>query len=749
MSSSKTPEGVQPRISYRTCSLCEATCGLAIEVQGDRVVRVRGDDEDVFSRGYICPKGAQIGALHHDPDRLRAPLVKRDGQHVEVGWAEAFAEVEAGFNRVVEKYGRSALAAYAGNPNAHNFASSLFLGPLLKSLGTRNLFSASTIDQMPRHVSSGLMFGGPMTVPIVDIDRTDYLLMLGANPFESNGSLLTAPDLPGRLRSLVDRGAKLVVVDPRTTRTAEIATEHVRIRPGTDALFLVSLANVLIDEGLVALGEVASHISGADQLDAALADFTPERVAAACGLDSESIRRIARELAASPSAGVYGRIGTHTTEFGTLASWAADVLIVLTGNLDRAGGALFPRPAHMQAGTRRPQSGFSVGRWKSRVKGYGEALGEFPVATLVDEIETTGEGQTRALFTIAGNPVLSTPDSSRLDRALAGLDFMVSVDIYLNETTRHADVILPPPSPLERSQYDGVFYQLAVRNIANYSPPTFEPQGPTEADILAKLALIVGGEGAEADPSAVHALVARGLAASVSKNEMSPACGKDVEEILAATENRSGADRVLDIQLRGGARGDGFGASPGGLSLDVLEANPHGLDLGALEPSIPEALSTVSASVELAPTPIIEDLARLKERIDRPEAEFLLVGRRHLRSNNSWMHNIKPLVTGRERCTLHVNPADAARLGLESNEMARVTSEAGSLETKVEVTDAVMPGVVSLPHGWGHSVSGSNLGVAAAHAGVNSNVLTPAVVADPLSGNAALNAIPVGIAATS
>lgn len=747
MSSASTLDAKAMRTSYRTCSLCEATCGIAIDIEGDQVVRVRGDEEDVFSRGYICPKGTQIGALHHDPDRLRAPLVKRAGKHVEVSWEEAFAEVERGFERVVEAHGRSSLAAYAGNPNAHNFGSTIFLGPLLKSLGTRNLFSASTVDQMPRHVSAGLMFGTAMTIPIVDVDRTDYLLMLGANPLESNGSLLTAPDLPGRLRALVARGAKLVVVDPRRTRTAEIASEHLRIRPGTDALLLVGMANVLVEERLVELGALREHITGTAEVKAAIADFTAEKVAPVCGIDSETIRRLARELAAAPSAAVYGRMGAHTTEFGTLASWAADVLNTFTGNLDRAGGVLFPQGGHAPAGSRKPGKGFSVGRWKSRAKGYAEVLGEFPVATMADEMETPGEGQTRALFTFAGNPALSTPDSNRVERALAGLDFMVSVDIYLNETTRHADVILPPPSALERSQYDAAFYQFSVRNIANYSPPTFEPQGPSEGEILAKLTLIVTGQGAEADPAVVDALAARALATSVAKNDASPAFGKEVDEILAAVSHRSGPERVLDIQLRGGARGDGFGANADGLSLEELEANPHGIDLGPLEPRIPEVLATPSGNVELAPVPIIEDLVRLRERMSRTEEKLLLVGRRHLRSNNSWMHNVKPLVRGRGRCTLHVHPQDAERLGLISGASARISSEAGSLEATVEVTDAVMEGVVSLPHGWGHSAPGAKLGVAAAHAGVNSNVLTPAVVADPLSGNAALNAIPVEVVA--
>lgn len=734
------------RTQYRTCPLCEATCGLAIDVEGDRVVRVRGDADDVFSRGYVCPKGIQVGALHHDPDRLRGPLVRRDGQLREASWDEAFAAVEAGFDRIVEQYGRGALAAYAGNPNVHNIAGSLYLGPFLKSLGTRNLFSASTLDQMPKHVSSGLMFGHPLTIPIPDVDHTDYLLMLGANPVESNGSLATAPDWPGRLRSLRDRGAQLVVVDPRFTRTAALASEHVAIRPGGDAWMLVAMIHTVMEEGLADRVAVGAQAAGFDALREAVADFSPERVASACEVSADTIRRLARGFAHAERAVAYGRIGTHTVAYGTLASWAVDVLNTITGNLDRVGGALFPLAAHSVPGAKPSDKPFRLGRWKSRVKGYPEALGELPAATLADEIETPGEGQIRALFTIAGNPALSSPESQRLDRALASLDFMVSVDIYCNETTRHADVILPPPSLLERSQYDLAFYQLSVRNVANYSPPLFEPIGPSEADILAKLALIATGQGAAADPGAAYELQVRGLAARIERNEHSPASGCAVDEQLEAVASRRGPERVLDLMLRAGPYGDGFGAVPDGLSLAKLEANPHGVDLGPLAPRLPEPLATESDRVELLPEPIAQDLARLGAGLDAPRPELLLVGRRHLRSNNSWMHNVESLVRGRERCTLQVHPVDAHRLGLDDGVSARVRSTAGELIARVEITESLQPGVVSLPHGWGHDSEGARLGVAARHAGVNSNRLTPAEPADPLSGNAGLNAIPVEVA---
>ncbi len=735
------------RTAYRTCPLCEATCGLEITLRGDRVERVRGDEEDVFSRGFVCPKGTALGELHADPDRLRRPLVRDGDRWRDVAWDEAFAEVERGLGGVWERHGRQALAAYAGNPNVHNLAGMIALRPLLKALGSRNVFSASTVDQMPKHVSCGYLFGSPGAIPVPDLDRTDHLLMLGANPWDSNGSLCTAPDFPGRLRALRQRGGKLVVVDPRRSRTARQADEHLFIRPGTDAHFLMGLVHVLFAENRVTPGALAEHLAGIEAVETMARPFAPEAVAAITGIDEAVIRRTALELADAPTAAVYGRIGTHTVEFGTLAAWAVDVLNALTGNLDRTGGAMFPRPAHLREGP--PDGrGFGVGRWRSRVRGLPEVMGEFPVATLAEEIETPGEGQIRALLTVAGNPVLSTPNGARLDAALAGLDFMVSVDPYLNETTRHAHVVLPPPSPLERSHYDLAFYALSVRNVVNYSPPLLEAEGLPESEILARLTLIAAGKGADADTSIVHDLVIGALLGSAVSEPGSPVEGRDPAELRSQLHGSSPEDRVVDLMLRTGPYGDGFGAVPDGLSLATLETQPHGIDLGPLEPRLPGLLRTPSRKVELAPDPIVADVERLAQRLSEPPAEGLvLVGRRHVRSNNSWMHNVASLVRGRDRCTLQVHPADARRLGLRDGETARVASRVGRVEAVVEVSDDVMPGVVSLPHGWGHGLSGSRLSVAAEHAGVSSNLLTDGDALDPLSGNAVLNGIPVQVEA--
>jgi anaerobic selenocysteine-containing dehydrogenase len=584
------------------------------------------------------------------------------------------------------------------------------------------------------------MFGSGATVAVPDVDRTDHLLILGANPLASNGSLLTAPDMRGRLRAIRARGGRVVVVDPRRTRTAREADEHHFIRPGTDALLLFALVHTLFDEGLAEPGALADHVAGLDEVRELAAGLAPEDVAGACGIAAPAIRRMARGLAAAASAAVYGRIGTTTQRFGTTASWLVDVLNVLTGNLDRPGGAMFPRTATASSNTTGEPGrgrGAIFGRWHSRVRGLGEVFGELPVACLAEEIETPGEGRVRALLTFAGNPAASTPNSERLAAALERLDFMVSVDIYVNETTRHADVILPGPSPLQRSHYDLALMGFAVRNVANYSPPPLapDPDMPAEWETLLRLTGVVTGQGPDADVAAIDRFVALETARRQSADAHSPVHGRDPEELLAEVEPRVGPERILDLLLRAG---------PYRLTLADLEAAPHGIDLGPLEPRVPEVLRTPSGRIELAPPPLVADVARLHEALAEPvNGGMVLVGRRDLRSNNSWMHNLPMLVSGKERCTAHVHPDDAARLGLVDGEPAVVRSRAGAVVVPVEVTDDVMPGVVSIPHGWGHDQRGVGLAVASAHAGTNSNVLTDELVVEPLSGTAILNGIPV------
>ncbi|MFF4769982.1 molybdopterin oxidoreductase family protein [Streptomyces sp. NPDC001255] len=705
------------KTALRTCPLCETSCGLRLTLDDDdSVVRVEGDKDDPFSKGFLCPKGAALGRLDEDPDRLTQPLVRVDGQLRPASWEEAFDEVHRGLNATMAAHGRDAVALYFGNPTFHTMAGFLYRQPLTQVLGSRNVYSASTVDQMPKHVASGLMFGDPMAVAVPDLDRTDYMLILGANPVESNGSLCVAPDFKGRLRAVQERGGKVVVVDPRRTRTAELADEHLFIHPGTDAGLLFGIVHTLFAEELVS---VDVEVTGLDELRSLARGFAPETVERACGVPAATIVRLARELAAAPSASVYARIGTCTAEFGATASWLVDVINVLTGNLDRPGGVMFAKTAGLEIF--RSGQPFATGAWRSRVRGLPEVLGEFPVATMADEMETPGEGQIRALLTVGGNPALSAPGAPRLARALSGLDFMVCVDPYLNETTRHANVILPPPRILQSPHFDFLVQIIMVRNYARFSPPVLPLREDqySEAAILAKLLLVLAGQGPDSDPAGGEEMLLGQLLAAAP----------GLREIL---DGADGTERILDALLRLGSYG---------LSLEAMRQAPHGLDLGPLLPRLPEILCTASGKVDLAPPTLAADVPRLLRRLRGPVPEMVLIGRRHLRSNNSWMHNVAPLVGGSNRCTLHVHPRDVARFGL--GERARVRSAAGELEVPVEVTETVMPGVVSLPHGWGHEDTGQT--VARRHAGVNANALTDELVVDPVSGNAVFNGVPVRV----
>ncbi|MFE7386991.1 molybdopterin-dependent oxidoreductase [Streptomyces sp. NPDC057582] len=738
------------RTALRICPLCEATCGLTLTIEGARVTGARGDRDDVFSRGFICPKGASFGGLDADPDRLRTPLVRKDGVLRKASWGEAFDAIAAALPPLAEQHGQQAVGVVLGNPNVHTMAGALYPPALLSALRTRALFTASTLDQMPKHVSSGLLFGDPNAIPVPDLDRTDHLLLLGANPLESNGSLCTAPDFPGKLKALRKRGAALTVVDPRRTRTARLADRHVAIRPGADALLLAALTHVLFEEKLTDPGTLAGHLEGLDDVAEAVREFTPEAVAEACDVDAVTIRTIARELAAAPTAAVYGRIGSCTVEHGTLASWLVDVLNILTGNLDRPGGALFPLSATARAPRpAAPGKGFTLGRWASRVSGHPEAKGELPIAALAEEIETPGEDRIRALIVLAANPVLSAPDGDRLDRALSGLDFMISVDPYLNETSRHAHVVLPPPPPSQSAHFDFAFNALAVRNQVRYTRPAVPLADGLlgESEILARLVLAVSGMHG-ADPSAVDAMIIDRVLAKTIADPHSPVHGRTPAELAAALTGGTGPERRLDLMLRLGPYGEGFGADPEGLTLDRLLAHPHGIDLGPLRPRVPEVLATRSGRIELLPAPIAADLPRLRTALatERGADSLVLVGRRHLRSNNSWMHNVAALRGGSNVCTLQMHPEDAARLGLADGASATVTADGGALTAPVEITESVRTGVVSLPHGWGHDRPGTRMSVAAAAPGVNVNQLLDGTLLDRLSGTAVLNGIPVAVA---
>ncbi|CAB4860917.1 MAG: molybdopterin-dependent oxidoreductase [Actinobacteria bacterium] len=743
----------QERVTYRTCPLCEATCGLEITLRGDEVVKVRGDEADVFSKGFICPKGASLGALHADPDRLKTPMVKEGNSHRPATWDEAFELIAEKLQPILAA-DRNAVGMYFGNPNAHNLSNLLYNRVFIKSVGSRNQFSASSLDQLPKQIASGHMFGSSLGVAIPDIDRTDFLLIMGANPLASNGSMMTAPDFRGRIRAVRERGGRVVVIDPARTRTAKEADLHLAITPGADAFLLFSIINTLVAEGyvekgLAKLGKTAEFLAGVDEVCQLADHFAPETVAPKCGITADEIRTLARDLANADRAAIYARMGTCTQEFGTVSSWLVDVINTLTGNLDREGGVMFPDPvAGGISGDPGKGRGIATGRWATRVRGLSESLGELPTSALAEEIDTPGEGQIRAMFTVAGNPVLSSPNVERLEKALAGLDFMVSIDPYLNETSRHADVILPAPSPLTRSHYDLAFYQLSIRNISRYSPALVEadPEFPDEWETLLRLSMICAGQPADSDISGLDDFVALEVAKREVARHNSPASGMSAEEAVAATSPRVGPERLLDLLLRCGPAGDGFGTNPDGLSLDRLIVEEHGVDLGALKPRMPEMLRTPSGMIELAPEPLTADVPRLIAALNRHDEGFVLIGRRHLRSNNSWMHNLEGLVKGPKRCTLQISPVDAGTIGVDDGGKILIRSKVGELTADVEITEDILPGVVSLPHGWGHGLDGTTTKVANAYAGVNSNVLTDESAVDAICGNAVLNGIPVELA---
>ncbi|MCG2583704.1 molybdopterin-dependent oxidoreductase [Massilia sp. TS11] len=731
-------------LSQRICPLCEACCGLEIEHDSGRVLRIRGHDADLFSHGFLCPKAVALGDLHHDPDRLRQPMLRRDGRLVPVSWEQAWDEAEQRLGAVLAKHGPQAVATVLGNPVSHKMGLTLYFPRLARALGTRQMYSASSVDQMPKMLAVGLMYGTWLSVPVPDIERSDYLLVIGANPMVSNGSLWTVPDFRGKAKALRARGGKLVVIDPRRSETAQAADAWHPIRPGADAFFLLGFAHTLIAEGLADLRHLADHVAGLDALRTALAPYPPERMAARCAIDAETIRTLAREFARAPRAALYGRIGTCTQSFGTLSSWLIDVINVLCGRLDAQGGMLFPKAPAFAANTRGKPGigkGLTTGRYHARVSGAPEVQGELPLTCLAEEIDTPGPGQVRGLISMAANPVLSAPNGARLARALADLDCMISLDIYQNETTRHAHVILPGLSPLEDAHYDVSFTQLACRNVARYSPPVLAraPDQPEEWESVMRLVAIVKGLGAHADIAA--------LDRAMLLEELERSAGAAAPQLLAALDPLQGPERLLDLGLRTGPYGDQFGARPGGLTLAALQAAPSGIDLGPLAPRLPEVLRTPSGKIELAPPLLVADLARIEADLATPAPELVIIGRRQLRSNNSWMHNLPVLAKGPVRCTLLVHPVDAARHGLRDGGVAEIRSAHGCVQAPVEVSAEMMPGVVSLPHGWGHDQPETRMQVAAERPGANLNALLDPQARDPLSGNAVLSGIAVSLRA--
>ena len=702
------------RTHHRVCHLCEAMCGLVIRTAGDKVTDIRGDKDDPLSRGHVCPKAVALQDIHEDPDRLRKPMKRirsapGEYQHVEIEWSEALDLAADALASTIEKQGVHAVGAYFGNPSVHNYGMLTHQRNLFRHIRTRNRFSATSVDQLPHHLVSLWCFGHMLLHPIPDVDRTHYFLMLGANPLASNGSIWTVPDVRQRLKDLKSRGGKLVVVDPRRTETADMASEHLFIRPGSDAAFLLAMIHVLFRDNLVAPGPLSVFTDGLDEVANAVSGLSPDWAAPLTGISADDIVRIAHELAEAEAGICYGRMGVSTQAYGALCQWAIQVLNVATGHLDKPGGSLFTLPAMDQV-VNTNRGGF--GRFASRGRGLPEFNYELPAATMVDEIRTEGEGQIRLMFTGAGNPVLSTPNGRVLDEAFEELDFMISVDPALNETTRHADVILPPTSPLEHDHYDIAFHNLAIRNTARYSPAVFEKP-----------------VGALHDWEIFSELGAR-VAARLNLKPMPT----------------YPPDRMVDAALKSGPYGE---HTDWQLSIDKLKAHPSGVDLGPLEPSCPERLQTPNQRIQLAIPEVLADIRRFVRDGNVASDHYRLIGRRHVRDNNSWMHNHHRLMKGKSRCQLLMHPDDVAKEGWRSGMLVTIQSRVGAVDAELAASDEMMPGVVSLPHGYGHGLAGTRGEVASRHAGVSCNDITDDRLVDQLSGNAAVNGVSVRLSAAA
>jgi anaerobic selenocysteine-containing dehydrogenase len=694
---------------YRNCNICEAMCGLEIKYQDKDIISIKGDQNDPFSKGYNCPKATALQDFYTDKDRLKTPIRRTASGWEDISWDEAFTEITEKFKGIQNEYGKNALAVYLGNPNAHSLGNALLLKPFTKSLGTINRFSSASADQMPHHVASNFMFGAGMLIPVPDIDRTDFMLIIGGNPVVSNGSMMTAPNVIGRMKAIQKRGGKIVVVDPRRTRTAKIADQHLFIRPEKDALLLFAMIHCVFASHNVNLRHLETMVEGLDELDQVAKEYSPESVADFVGIDASTIRTLADDMMAADSAVCYSRMGASTQTFGGLCQWLTNVLNIITGNFDRAGGAMFPQPAFDLLRNHKRGHKSSFGKYETRVRKLPFFNGEFPVATLAEEIQTKGEGQIKSLITIAGNPVLSAPSGHKLAQAFDDLDYMVSVDIYLNETTKYANIILPGTTGVENSHFDIFFNSFSVRNTVKYSPPLFEKNEEQRSDwqILKEISARM------TDMPADHPML-----------KITP-------------------EMILDKELKEGPYGEQ------GMSLQKLIDNPHGIDIGPLMPCIEDRIKTAEGKVDLFPQLYVDDLPRLNAVMTKPARDesypFDLIGRRLVKSHNTWTQNSERLVKGKNPCTLEVHPEDAKALGIDKGQLLKVSSNVGEIEIEAVITDDIQQGVVCMPQGWGHNQKGTKMSVAATQPGVSINDVTDANRVDVLTGNAAFNGTPVAI----
>jgi anaerobic selenocysteine-containing dehydrogenase len=702
------PESAQTH--YRTCNLCEAMCGLEITHQNGKVLQIKGDKNDVFSRGHICPKAIALQDLHEDTDRLRRPIKRNGEQWQPISWQQAFQEITENLQQIQLNHGRDAVAGYLGNPNVHNYGNMLMGKSLWQALGSRNVYSATSVDQLPHHIVSHLLFGHQLQIPVPDIDHTDYFFIIGANPMASNGSIMSVPDIKNRLKAISQRGGKIIVIDPRKTETAEVATEHHFIRPGYDALFLLAFCHILLTEKSLHLQTDLLPCHDLDKLPPLVADFSPEKVATSTGIAADELRRLCDEFVSAKSAVMYGRMGVSVQQAGTLCQYLIMLINILCKRLDNRGGLMFSKPAANLL----PHSGRgSIGKHHTRVRKLPGFSGELPVSALAEEILTEGPGQIKALISVAGNPVLSTPNGRQLEEALQSLQYMVAIDMYITETSKHANIILPPSSPLERDHYDLVFHSLAVRNTVKYSPALFKKDKYNLHDWQIMLRLS-------------HAI-------------------KPARKPLARLKYRimlsNGPRIMLASLLRFGPYGKGL--KPGGLTLGKVQKALHGIDLGPLQPRMPAALNHPDKHIHLRPDFFSGAIAQCQHLLTVSTQDLVLIGRRHVRNNNSWLHNSQRLIKGKNRCTAQLHPNTAAHYDIQNTETVRISSRVGSVDIEAEITDSIMPGVISIPHGFGHHRTGTGWQLAAQHAGISANDLTDEQQTDPLSGNAVLNGVSI------
>ena len=697
-------------------------CGLKIQVNGDKVLSIKGDKQDPLSQGHICPKAVALQDLYTDKDRLTKPVKKTKNGWQTISWKEAFKIASNKINSIQTSDGNDAIGVYQGNPTVHNLEAMIYASDFFRQLRTKNRYTATSVDQLPHHLASILMFGHPLLIPIPDIDRTEYMIILGANPVVSNGSMMTVPNVKKRLLNIQKRGGKVVTIDPRKTETSNLADKHLFIKPGTDALLLMSMLNYLINKQLVNCNQTKDYLENMEGINDLVETYTPEVVAKHIQIEANQIKSLVDDFCRADSAVLYARIGVSTHEFGSLVMWLVNLFNILTGNFDSEGGVLFTKPAIDLIGDKRvPKKQFA--RYHSRVKQYPETVSEFPVATLADEILTSGKGQIKAMIVAAGNPLLSTPNNSKLTKAFEQLDFMLSIDFYINETSKHADIILPPPTPLERDHYDLVFNHLAVRNYAKYSKALFKKRkgSLSESEIYRRLIML-----------------------TIKTN------GSKLKTMIKlAVMKWLGLKGIVNKGLKSGP----YGKSGLKLNLKKLLNQPHGMDLGALEPCCPERLKTENKKIQLTPQEFIKDLERLKTNFEslqnttKQELDFpfKLIGRRDPRTCNSWMHNSYRLVKGKPACIAHMNPVDANNLGIQNGALIKVSSKVGEVCLPVELTETILSGVISIPHGWGHGINNTQISIANAHPGVSVNQLTDDSFIDQLSGNTALNAVPVDV----